>query len=102
MQSWALSERVEAIAGPVEAPTARRFHNPLADGPTPPFPAYPAEPVGTPIDAPPAFVASPVETELDPNDPIALLAGRPMPGRDAVPEFAPYGDRTLVRVLAAL
>ncbi|HWL41989.1 MAG TPA: TIM-barrel domain-containing protein [Ilumatobacter sp.] len=106
MQSWVVSDRVEAIAGAPEQPTARRFHNPLATEPTPPFPGYPAEPAGTPVDAPSAFLPSldsdTLDAGLDPGDPIAKLTGRPTPAHEAVPEFAPYGDRTLVRVLAAL
>ena len=39
--------------------------------------------------------------DLDPNDPVAKLTGRPTTTLEAVPEFAPYGDRALVRVLAA-
>lgn len=102
MQSWVVADRVETIAGVPERPTARRFHNPLATEPTPPFPAYPTQPVGVPTDAPAVFRPRDDAAELDPNDPVAKLTGRPTPVREAVPEFARFGDRALVRVLAAL
>jgi len=98
MQSWALATEVHQIAA-----GARRFHNPLADGPPAPFPAYVTEPSGPVVEAPAPFVVDTGSTDgdLDPNDPVAKLTGRPTTTLEAVPEFAPYGDRALVRVLAA-
>ena len=46
MQSWALATEVHQIAA-----GARRFHNPLADGPPAPFPAYVTEPSGPVVEA---------------------------------------------------
>ena len=97
MQAWAVASEVWEIA-----PGARRFRNPHNPDPIAPFPAYLHEPDGTPVAPPEAFLPVPDSSELDPNDPIAKLTGRPTPSRDAVPEFASYGDRSLVRVLAAL
>ena len=107
MQSWAVADRVEAIAGPADAPRARRFHNPLATEPTPPFPAYVNEPVGTPIAAPRLIVPAAATEGADPaasaaHDPIGQFTGRPQVAPDAVPEFARFGAHSLVRVLAAV
>lgn len=97
MQSWAVASEVSEIT-----PGIRRFRNPLNPGPIPPFPAYAIEPAGTPVEPPAPFAPAVADSVLDPTDPVAKLTGRPNPGRDAVPEFARYGDRSLVRVLAAL
>lgn len=96
MQVWALATDVFEIAE-----GARRFHNPLAGGPPAPFPAYAEEPAEVPVPAPTAHEIPPTEAELDPGEAVVKLTGRPLPTREAVPEFALFGDRALVRVLAA-
>jgi alpha-glucosidase len=96
MQVWALATDVFEIA-----PGARRFHNPLAGEPPAPFPAYADEPSEVRVPAPTAHEIPPTEAELDPVEAVVKLTGRPLPTREAVPEFMRFGDRALVRVLAA-
>ena len=98
MQTWVVATEVLEVA-----PGARRFRNPLSSDPIEPFPGYATEPVGEPVAAPQAFLPRLDEADgIDPSDPIAKLTGRPEPAREAVPEFAPYGSHSLVRVLGAL
>lgn len=96
MQAWACATDVFEVAR-----GARRFLNPLSEGPPPPFPAYLSEPVGHRVAAPSPYADTATDGELDPDDPVAKLVGRPTAARDGVPEFAVYGGRSLVRVLAA-
>lgn len=75
----------------------RRFLNPLLDGETPPFPAYVESPTGERLSEPPTLPA----LVIDPDNPVAALAGRPAPTGLAVPEFSRVDRRSLVRVHAA-
>jgi len=100
MQSWAVSTAVFEIATEGGG-TVRRFHNPLAGDPPPPFPAYVGEPSGTPVEPPEAHLPVERGAGIDPSDPVAALTGRPAPTGEAVPEFGRFGRNALVRVLAA-
>lgn len=91
MLQWSTATDVFEVAS-----GARRFHNPSADGAPPPFPAFVEPPVERLVDAPPA-----PDPLAPPDDAVGALVGRGSLGRDAIPEFSAFGDKALVRVLAA-